>query len=284
MAKKRSEPEYVKLSSQQMRDAIPKLRRRIEELKALDPTNLKRRGDPRFEAIENKANNTLGEIFGVGAVQYNENHVMLDTASIYMGNETPRDEVVEGYKIGIESAVAHFQALVDYFEEELKERIGIEGGDAREGHTKGNGNKIFIVHGHDQAALQEVARFVEKLGLEAVVLHEKANEGQTIIEKFEKHAREAHFAVVLLTPDDVGYPSGKAEAAERRARQNVILELGWFAGKLGRGRVVALNKGVEIPSDLHGVLYERMDAEGAWRLRVAMEMRTAGIKVDLNKL
>ncbi len=143
---------------------------------------------------------------------------------------------------------------------------------------------IFIVHGHDEAALQEVARFLEKLKLNAIILHERANEGQTIIEKFEKHAKEASFAVVLLTPDDVGYPADDPASKKARARQNVILELGFFVGRLGRNRVVALNKGVEIPSDLHGGLYEPMDSGGGWRLRVAQEIAAGGIDVDLNRL
>ena len=210
MAKKRQEPEYVKLSSEQMRNAIPKLRRRIDELRALDPTKLQKRGDPRFEAIQNKANDTLAEIFGVGTAQYNKYLVSLDTASINFGGGTPMHEVIDGYKEGIETAVVSFESLVEFLDEELKERGPDGESGARSGAetTKRTGNKIFIVHGHDEAAKQEVARFIEKLGLEAVVLHEKANEGQTIIEKFEKHASDARFAVVLLTPDDIGYAAG----------------------------------------------------------------------------
>ena len=282
MAKKTTEPQYVKLSSQQMREAIPKLQRRIDDLKRLEPDKITKSGDPNFEAVEQKANNTLAEIFGTGTVQYNTNHVMLYAGQYFFaGGETPRHEVVAGYKEGIASAIANFQALVDYLTEESGERAGADHPDERKAPT---GNKIFIVHGHDEAAKQEVARFVERLGLDAVVLHEKANEGQTIIEKFEKYAGEARFAIVLLTPDDIGYVAGKADQARSRARQNVILELGFFAGKLGRKHVVALNKGVEIPTDLSGVLYVDLDARGAWKLAIALEMTAAGINVDLNRL
>jgi predicted nucleotide-binding protein len=143
--------------------------------------------------------------------------------------------------------------------------------------------EIFVVHGHDEGAQQSLARFLEKLGLTAVILSEQANRGQTIIEKFKEHADRVAFAVVLLTPDDVG---GKQGGPMRpRARQNVILELGYFLAKLGSGRTCSLVKpGVENPSDYDGVLYIAMDDAGGWKLQLAREMKTAGLPVDLNRL
>lgn len=146
------------------------------------------------------------------------------------------------------------------------------------------GPEIFIVHGHDGEAKESAARLVEKLGLHAIILHEQPNAGRTIIEKFEDHSNVG-FAVVLLTPDDIGCPQDKQSETKPRARQNVILELGYFMGKLGRGRVCALYKeGVEIPSDYRGVLYIPMDSAGAWRMALAKEIKNAGIDVNLNKL
>ncbi len=108
-------------------------------------------------------------------------------------------------------------------------------------------NKVFVVHGHDEAALQAVARFLEQLGLEAISLREQPDQGRTIIEKFEDYAAEVGFAVVLLTPDDIA-GSAAASGSATRARQNVIFELGYFAGKLGRGHACLLRKGdVENP-------------------------------------
>lgn len=143
-------------------------------------------------------------------------------------------------------------------------------------------NKIFIVHGHDEGARESVARYLEKLGLSPIILHEQANGGRTIIEKLE-HNSDVDFAVVLLTPDDVGTVATAADKLNPRARQNVILELGFFAGKLGRSRVCALHKGtVELPSDVLGVVYVGMDIAGGWRLLLAKELREAGFEVDLN--
>ena len=115
--------------------------------------------------------------------------------------------------------------------------------------------KVFIVHGHDDLAKFELQNFLRKLGLEPLILHEQDDGGLTIIEKFELHANQCSFAFILLTPDD---SVGKEASVEMkwRARQNVIMELGWFMAKLGRSRVTMLHKGaVEIPTDISGVLY-----------------------------
>ena len=148
---------------------------------------------------------------------------------------------------------------------------------------KPNSRRVFVVHGHDDGLKETVARFLAKLDLEPIILHEQPNRGRTIIEKFEEHSDVA-FAVVLFTADDVGHPIGKAEESKPRARQNVVLELGFFMAALGRERVCVLYKdGVDVPSDYSGVLYEGIDSKGAWRSRLALEIKSAGIEVDLNK-
>lgn len=143
--------------------------------------------------------------------------------------------------------------------------------------------KIFLVHGHADETKNIVAKFLRSLGLEVIILHEQANQGQTIVEKFEKHS-DVGFAVVLLTPDDFGGSVKHPEQARRRARQNVILELGIFIGKLGRERVCPLYvEEVELPSDIHGVLYVRYDQSGNWRSELRKELVAAGIAVDSPK-
>jgi predicted nucleotide-binding protein len=144
--------------------------------------------------------------------------------------------------------------------------------------------RLFIVHGHDTEAKETVARFTERLGLESIILHEQPNSGRTIIEKFEIYA-DVGFAVVLLTPDDLGAPASRSDELKGRARQNVILELGYFLGKLTRRRVCALYKsGVEIPSDYQGVLYVELDPAGAWRTKLAQELVEAGFSINLEAL
>lgn len=141
--------------------------------------------------------------------------------------------------------------------------------------------KVFLVHGHDEGVREAVARFLGKLSLNPVILHEQASQGRTIVEKLEHHG-DVGYAVVLLTPDDVGGSSSKDLQA--RARQNVVLELGYFVGRLGRERVCALHRGdLELPSDYMGVIYVPFDVGGGWRLGLAKELKAAGFSIDMNK-
>ena len=143
--------------------------------------------------------------------------------------------------------------------------------------------RVFVVHGRDDGTRNTVARFLESLELEVVILQEQASEGRTIIEKFEDHSGVG-FAVVLCTPDDVGALATEPDKLNPRPRQNVILELGYFWGKLGRNKVCALLDGdMEMPSDYDGVLYIPMDASEGWKLALAREMKAAGMTIDLNQ-
>jgi predicted nucleotide-binding protein len=152
---------------------------------------------------------------------------------------------------------------------------------------KKSSHKIFIVHGHDEEMKQSVARTVEKLGMESVILHEKPNNGKTIIEKFSEHS-DVSFAIVLLTPDDMGYPAENAsDIARPRPRQNVIFELGYFLGKLGREKVICIyrrSENFEILSDFSGVLYIPYDDSGRWQFDIIKELNACGYKIDANKL
>jgi predicted nucleotide-binding protein len=149
-------------------------------------------------------------------------------------------------------------------------------------------NKIFVVHGHDNEMKHAVDLTLRKLDLKPIILHEQPDKGKTIIEKFLDNANEASFAIVLLSPDDMAYPvSESPDNARPRARQNVVLELGFFIGKLGRERVVALHKegdNFEMPSDISGVLYKLYDDSGVWRYNIADELRECGYDVDKNLL
>jgi predicted nucleotide-binding protein len=141
---------------------------------------------------------------------------------------------------------------------------------------------VFVVHGHDDAAKHTLARFLEQLHLVPTILSERPDEGRTVIEKFERNS-DVGFAVVLMTPDDVGFQFGMEDQRQPRARQNVVLELGYFVGKLTRARVAVLYKGsVELPSDYHGVIYIQMDDGGGWKLKLAKELKQAKMAVDLN--
>ena len=141
---------------------------------------------------------------------------------------------------------------------------------------------VFVIHGHDEAAKHELARFLKRLEFDPVILSEQPSKGNTIIEKFDECAA-ASYAVALLTADDVGSRRHES-AAKPRARQNVIFELGYFIGRLGRDRVCALTKGApEIPSDYAGVVYILMDS-GDWKIPLCRELKAAGFDIDTNKV
>ena len=150
---------------------------------------------------------------------------------------------------------------------------------------KCDSKRIFIVHGHDTALKETVARILEKLDLNPIILHEQKNNGKTIIEKFESNADNCGFAVILLTADDWGYPIEKNDNSKRhRARQNVVFEMGFFMGKLGRDRVfLLLDNDVEKPGDLDGIIYHPTNNE-TWKYDLVKELKSIGYNVDANKL
>ena len=148
------------------------------------------------------------------------------------------------------------------------------------------GGPIFVVHGHADGRKYELVRLLDRtVNVPAIVLHEQANKGGTILEKFERHAQSASFAVVLLTGDDEGRLRAGDKPLAPRGRQNVIFELGVFIGLLGRERVVVLrDPDVEEPSDLSGLMYIPLDDAGAWRTSLLKELTEAGIKVDYSRI
>ena len=133
---------------------------------------------------------------------------------------------------------------------------------------------VFIVHGRNEIVKTEVFRFLTDFRLSPIILNEQANEGMTVIEKFEKYANVG-YAVVLMTDDDLGKEKSE-ENLSSRARQNVVLELGYFIAK-SRGKICILySTGVELPSDLGGVIYELIDSSGNWKNSLKRELLKAG--------
>lgn len=145
-------------------------------------------------------------------------------------------------------------------------------------------NKIFIVHGHNNEIKQTVARTITKLKLEPIILHEQIEQGRTIIEKFEKNSSDVNFAIILLTADDDGKAKNETDF-KTRARQNVVFEMGYFIGKLGRERVfLLLENGVDKPGDLDGIVYIPIDNADGWKLKLVRELKAAGYRVSADDL
>lgn len=147
-----------------------------------------------------------------------------------------------------------------------------------------NLSKVFIVHGHDETAKIKTARFIEKLGLEPIILHEQASAGNTIIEKIEEYSNVG-FGIILYTACDIGGKQTSSPLMQSRARQNVVFEHGYLMGKIGRDRVCALVKGtIETPNDISGVVYITMDESDAWHIQIAKELKRSGYLIDMNKI
>jgi predicted nucleotide-binding protein len=180
----------------------------------------------------------------------------------------------------LKTQITRIEGLIELLQTELRLEGGIP---VQTKPPSSTAHRIFLVHGHNEAVLHEVARYLEKLEQTVSILRELPNKGRTIIEKFEDYS-DAGFAVVILTADDrAGTTDEPYEKQRARARQNVILELGYFLGRIGRSRVCALyQNGVEIPSDYSGVLFVPLDQEGGWRLKLGKELVAAGFSVDMN--
>jgi predicted nucleotide-binding protein len=279
---KRPEPQSAQLTVEQMKSAIPKLARRISDLEGFDVSTIRRRFDPIVEALANKVDGTLQEILGHGSVEYNEYTIhSLDTLPLVMGGgDDPLPQVHKGYQEGIERATLKLKTLKELFEERVADASPVQSTNFPTAlRTASGSRRIFVVHGHDDGTKETVARYLTQLGVQPIILHEQPNQGRTVIEKFEAHA-DVEYAVVIFTPDDIGYPKENPDSARPRARQNVVLELGFFWGTLS---CVLFKEGVEMPSDYSGVLYVLLDDLGKWRFDLAREMKSAGMTIDLNK-
>jgi predicted nucleotide-binding protein len=206
-------------------------------------------------------------------------------------NEYERQQVVqEGYRKGINRTITELKEVVRHLREkqEFLPEASASYGEINLTVMTQQSSKVFIVHGHDSSAKNAVARFVNHLGLQAIILSEQAAGSNTIIEQMEQQSDDLGYAIVLLTPDDVGRSAKSDPAAEQfRARQNVILELGYFMGKLGRNKVCGLYKGkIELPTDYSGIVYLRMsdDDDDSWKLSLARNLKKAGLAIDSDKL
>lgn len=256
--------------------ALEKLRERVESLKAL---TISESSDPEFKKWRRDTEVALERIFG-----QNTRHTLDFKGVSFTPSAFSMDNPEPAFARALRSGIASVEALLRSMIEEVDEYWD-EAGDAVCGTntaTAKASNRVFVVHGHNEAVREITARLLEKLGLEPVILHEQPNKGRTIIEKFLDYTDVA-FAIVLLTSDDVGGKS--AETLQPRARQNVLLELGFFLGRIGRDRVAALyEESVEIPSDYDGVLFVPLDSAGGWRFLLARELKAAGLVVDINRI
>lgn len=259
---------------------IEKLRRRIDEVNRLDPAQMSL-SDARVTTAESNIRDTIRDVFGDTSPEFRDHEYhAIRHGPMHVGASPAQIRAL--LQAGIPQTVLMLEGLIERLEEKRIDLIATDGSEPeRTQHVDGS-RRVFVVHGHDDAAKLAVSAFLRDLDLEPIVLSEQPGAGRTLIEKFERESN-VEFAVVLLTPDDLGHARDEPEAARPRARQNVILELGYFVGQLTRARVCALHKGsVELPSDYHGVEYIPMDESDGWKLRLAKEIKQQ-IEIDLNR-
>ena len=202
------------------------------------------------------------------------------TLMVFTFNET-RADYVRACKRGLESTKAVFKVYLDEMKEEVPTTREVLMKELIEKDSKAKScEKVFIVHGHDGALKEAVARLIEKQGIEAIILSEQANKGATIIEKFEANS-DVGAAICLFTADDEGKANKESEY-HKRARQNVVFETGYFMGKLGRQNVIMIaDSEIEIPSDMQGVVYSN---NNYWQFDVLKELKEIGFSIDMNKV
>ena len=276
------EPQCAILTVDQMKRGIIRLQKRIDDLEAFNPNSVRERGAPEVKALQTAIDETLTAVFGHKTVEYNryQRAAVLDHGPHRINHKASPSEAQQYVADGKRGAIVALQQAIRGFEEEIGEQDHIAQLINLPIAVPPLTRKVFIVHGHDEAAKESVARFLEKIGFEAVILHERPNKGRTIITKFREEAADIGFAVVLMTPDDHGAKSGAATS--HRARQNVVFELGFFIGILGQERVAALVKGdIERPSDFDGVAYISLD-NGAWKMELSKELDAAGYTINWN--
>ncbi|GLI96106.1 hypothetical protein LMG27198_50980 [Methylocystis echinoides] len=293
-------PERPNLTLEQKNRCVERLESCISELKAFDPETIQRRFNvPEVLALEASIDEALSAAFGHGTSTYDRysSAINLDNGPVSMrmspefggltnyDAEDARDArryLAEGKERSIALLGQAIRTLKDEVADQEQTKaaaVGAAGSTVRTLPT----NKVFVVHGRDNDAKNEVARFLGKIGIEEIILHERPNAGRHLLTKFQEESEGASFAVVLITPDDEGGLPG--ETPRKRARQNVVFELGFFIGRLGAANVAALVKGdVEKPSDFDGVGYILLDPTGGWKGLLARELKAAKVPFDAEKV
>jgi len=254
----------------------------IEEFNGLQEGN-----SDKLNEVKANGEMIIRRIFGESSKNHNDYLNVFFYPGSYYVKPSFTDYTEEQYNKAWQQGMARMLYILNSMLNELKLFGAPQKIEKVQKETLKSSKNIFIVHGHNEEMKQSVARVIEKLDLKPIILHEQPNQGLTIIEKFEEYS-DVSFAVVLLSPDDLAYPRDLSpEEAQFRARQNVIFELGFFVGRLGRSHVFILygkSENFEIPIDYTGVLYTPFDDSDKWQLDLVKELKACGYDIDANKL
>lgn len=247
-----------------LQNKLIKLYNEIDELK-----NKKSSSDSDFNAWKTDVQLCLSGLYGEKSIQLKNFNSRPFSPMVIVGNT----DWHEPYVRDLETTKKEFERYIGDFEDESE--------NASAKKKRFANNKVFVVHGHDGELKEKVARRLEQLGIEAIILSEQANRGKTIIEKLEAYS-DVHVAIALFTQDDLGSAKDEKENEKYRARQNVVFEAGYFMGYLGReNTIIIVDENIEIPGDLAGMVYTTKDN---WEFEMLKELNAAGMKIDMNKL
>jgi predicted nucleotide-binding protein len=274
-----------------MQLGIDRLAKVLDRVRQFDPRSVTEQHNiPHVQQLSAAVDDALVRTFGQDSIEYERygRAAEFDNGPFNYAYEVPIHEVQESFRRSKERNVALLEQAIESLKDRLAEHEALsEPADPPYATAKTaapalghQSNKVFLVHGRDDAAKNEVALFLSAIGLEPIILHLRPNRGRHLLTKFREESEGAAFAVVLMTPDD---EAGIAGATNRRprARQNVVFELGFFIGKLGPASVAALLKGdVEKPSDFDGIAYIPFDAGSRWKADLARELHHAKVPFD----
>jgi predicted nucleotide-binding protein len=236
--------------------------------------------DPWIDHVHKTTLRAFGNRYGHEHTLYSARVNTREHFGPYGGGASPAD-----LQRAHEGTVRNYRAVMERFIKELDGLSRPRGSAVGHAREERQSNTVFIVHGRDDAAKNELALIIGRLGLRPIILHEQPNRGRTLIEKLEAHM-ENGYSFILLTPDDEGRLNSPGESLRPRARQNVILELGLFIGALSRAKVACLYSGnVELPSDLGGLALMPFNKSVSERaLDIVNELKAAGFDVSADRL
>lgn len=288
---RQSKPQLPKhpaqLTPQEMKSGIDRLKKCLGAVQSFNPQSVTDQfNTPELDALEASIDEALVRTFGADTLDYERYKFAKDfnRGPYNSSYHVPPDEFQASIARSKARSIALLGQAIKSLDEQLEERSSnppVE--HASPELTRPPSRKVFVVHGRDNDAKNEVARFLSKIGLEEIILHERPISGRHLLTQFQEESEGASFAVVLITPDDEGGLAG--EPPRKRARQNVVFELGFFIGKLGTARVAPLVKGdVEKPSDFDGIGYIALDSAGAWKGLLARELKAAKVPFEAEKV
>lgn len=234
---------------------------------------------PEFVAWKAKTEIFLINVYGEKSYEHKKFDNIIFYLTVITGSTTKSDEV-RACRSGLIEAGAILGTFLDIMKEAIEDETEETFPALDSVGGTGTFSKVFIVHGHDGKLKSDLARLIEKQNIEAIILSEQENRGATVIEKIEEYSN-VDAAICLFTSDDLGKEKNDIDL-NYRARQNVVFETGYFMAKLKRENVILLaESGVELPSDLQGVMYTNTDE---WTFKVLRELRAIGYNIDMNKL